>query len=229
MTAPDLANVVLLGKGDLAIRVAEWFLDATDFDLVAVVPAIPEPSWTGSLTDFAVRRGVSLVDSGDFRDVDDDIRIDLAFSVFYDKIIKPEFINRCGRILNLHNGPLPAYRGVSPINWALRNGEDMHGATIHEISPGVDDGPIVSQVTYSIYPESDEVEDVLRRAYAYGWTLFEQTMPLLDRIVARPQDDAQASHYTRKDDERLGDRRGFRRDGAEGRSGTPTAEAPLPQ
>jgi methionyl-tRNA formyltransferase len=84
--------------------------------------------------------------------------------------------------------------------------------TIHEIAPGIDDGPIVAQLTYSIYPEHDEVEDVYRRALAYGWTLFEQTMPLLDRIEATPQDERQAIYYRAGDDERLGDRRSFRRE-----------------
>ena len=31
-------QVVLLGKGDLAIKIGEWFLASRDYDLVAVVP-----------------------------------------------------------------------------------------------------------------------------------------------------------------------------------------------
>src|SRR5690606_15634116 len=102
-------------------------------------------------------------------------RVDLAISVFYDKILKPWFIDSCGRILNVHNGPLPRYQGVSPINWALKNGEHEHGVTIHELTAGIDSGPIVSQVTYSIYPEIDEVIDVYHRALEYAWLLFKQT------------------------------------------------------
>jgi methionyl-tRNA formyltransferase len=204
-------QVVLLGKGELAARIAGWFIETPGWDLVMVVPVVPEPGWTASLTDFAHRHDLSVVPSGDYRDIPPDLPIDLALSVFYDKIIKADFISRCGRILNLHNGPLPAYRGVSPINWALKNGEAMHGVTLHEVVPAVDAGAIIGQVTYSLYPEIDEVEDVYRRALDYGWTLFQQTLPLLDRITPRPQDDSAASLYTRQDDHRLGDRRGFTR------------------
>ena len=115
-------------------------------------------------------------------------------------------------MLNLHNGPLPRYRGVRPINWALKNGERSHGVTIHEVTPGVDAGPVVAQLTYSIYPEFDEVVDVYRRALEYGWALFRETMPILDRIAARPQDEQEASYYGVADLERLGERGGFTRE-----------------
>ena len=98
--------------------------------------------------------------------------------------------------MNLHNGPLPKYRGYSPINWALKNNEREHGVTIHEITPGIDDGPVVSQLKYSIYPEFDEVIDVYKRSIEYGWTLFQQTMPLLDKIEARQQVHSDMSYYT---------------------------------
>jgi methionyl-tRNA formyltransferase len=158
---------------------------------------------------------VPLVPSGHFRDIpgveSDAWRTDLAFSVFYDKIIKAWFIDKCGRILNLHNGPLPRYRGVSPINWALKNGEALHGVTIHAITPGIDDGPVYAQAIYSIYPAFDEVRDVYARSLEYGWTLFTQTMPLLDRITPVPQDDSQATYYSLQQNSLLGDRRGFTR------------------
>ncbi len=206
-------KVVLLGKGDLAIAVAQWFHDAPDYELAFVVPVIPEPGWTGSLSAWARAHGVAIVESGHYRDLPapPEGGWDLAFSVFYDKIIRQGFIDSCKRILNLHNGPLPRYRGVSPINWALKNGENHHGVTIHEITAGVDDGPIVAQSIYSIYPEFDEVRTVLQRATAYGLTLFEQTMPLLDQIASRSQDHEAATFYHSRDNDKLGERRYFTR------------------
>jgi len=210
-----MKTVVLLGKGSLAVRIAQWFHDSEDHELTWIVPVVPEPAWTDSLIGWAEDHGVPYVESGHYRDLPGEGNVaELGFSVFYDKIVRAEFIARFDRLLNLHNGPLPRYRGVSPINWALKNEEDHHGVTIHEITPGIDDGPIVGQVTYSIYPDVDEVEDVYQRALAYGWTLFEQTAPLLDRITARPQDERAATYYSAGDNERLGERRGFTREGS---------------
>jgi methionyl-tRNA formyltransferase len=159
---------------------------------------------------------VPTIESGHYKDLPDvstaGWSTDLAMSVFYDKIIKAWFIDKCKQIINLHNGPLPKYRGVSPINWALKNGEREHGITIHEITPGIDDGPIVGQVKYSIYPEFDEVIDVYNRSLEYGWTLFQQTIPLIDSIKPRPQDEQQATYYNRGDNVRLEERSGFTRE-----------------
>jgi methionyl-tRNA formyltransferase len=202
-----------MGKGSLAIRVADWFSRDPDYNLSMIVPVMPEPAWTDSFTNWAENNGVSIVPSGDYHDIGgvtrDDWRVDLAFSVFYDKIIKSWFISKCGRILNIHNGPLPRYRGVSPINWALKNNETKHGVTIHEITPGIDDGPIVAQLEYSIYPEFDEVIDVYRRALGYAWSLFEATMPILETIEPRPQNEAFATYYDARQNARLAERSGF--------------------
>jgi methionyl-tRNA formyltransferase len=208
-------SVVLLGKGTLAIRIANWFLNHSRYELRTVVPVIPEPTWTDSLSRWADGKLVPLIRTGHYKDIpgvlSEDWRGDLVMSVFYDKIIKPWFIDKCSKIINLHNGPLPKYRGVSPINWALKNRESLHGVTIHEITPGIDDGPIYSQVLYSIYPELDEVKDVYARALEYGWTLFTQTMPLLDRITPISQDHAQATYYASHQNSLLGERRSFTR------------------
>src|SRR5215475_651203 len=166
-------TVVLLGKGTLAIKIADWFLKQPDYQISCVVPVVPEPAWTESLSQWAEANHLPVVQSGHFKDISNVMsetwHADLALSVFYDRIIKEWFIKKCAQILNLHNGPLPKYRGVSPINWALKNGETLHGVTLHEITEGIDDGPVVSQVAYSIYPEFDEVVDVYHRGLRFGW------------------------------------------------------------
>lgn len=208
-----MKSVIVLGKGSLAIQISEWFTRSEDYELVYIVPVIPEPTWTESFRSWGKRESISIIESGHYKDIpgatDPDWSVDLAFSVFYDKIIKGWFIRKCKRILNIHNGPLPRYRGVSPINWALKNREIQHGVTIHEITEGIDDGPIVSQLIYSIYPEFDEVIDVYNRALKYAWVLFQQTMPLLDKITPRPQNHALATYYSKQDDAKLGERRDF--------------------
>jgi hypothetical protein len=208
-------RAIVLGKGTLAIQVSRWFEQSTAWELGGIVPTVPEPAWTDSLVSWADANHIPHVASGGYDDLegvhDEDWSIDLAVSVTYDRIVSSWFIDKCSRIINIHNSPLPRYRGVSPINWALKNGERKHGVTIHEITPGIDDGPIIAQLEYSIYPEFDEVIDVYRRALMYGWILFEQTMPILDQIAPVAQDEALATYYSRKEDHLLGDRRSFTR------------------
>tara|TARA_R110001583_G_C5658661_1_gene409449 strand:- start:2908 stop:3534 length:627 start_codon:yes stop_codon:yes gene_type:complete len=203
-------NVVLLGKGSLSIKIAEWFKE--NYNLVAVVPDTPEPTWTASLSDWAKLNDIPVIPSGDYEDIDSEIQIDLAMSVFYGRIIKKPFIDRCESIINLHNAPLPQYRGVRPINWALFNEETEHGVTIHKIHEGIDDGDILGKVTYPLYPEVEEVEDVYQKALDYGWLLFKDVASKLDYALenATPQS-GEHSYYSNRDNDLLGDRGDFRR------------------
>jgi len=213
-------KVIVVGKGILAIRIADWFKKSKDYKLLFVVPVIPEPSWTASFVKWAKKNNVSFVKSGHYKDIPNvkkpGWKIDLVFSVFYDKIIENWFIRKCQKILNIHNGPLPKYRGVSPINWALKNKEKEHGVTIHKIIAKVDAGPIVTQLRYSIHPEFDEVKDVYNRALKYGFLLFKQTMPILDKIKPYNQDDSLATYYSKEQKEDLGERRDFTREKPKG-------------
>lgn len=202
-----MKKVAILGKGDLAIHVCEKILKEKDYELVAVVPVIPEPTWTQSLSEWADNRRVEQLRGGDYYYLT--IDVDLIISVFYDKILREDFIKQYNKIINIHNGPLPKYRGVSPINWALKNNEVEHGITIHEITSGIDNGPIIAQLKYSIYPEFDEVIDVYNRAIEYGKVLFDQTLPILYKIKTRKQDNAAATYYSAKENKELGNRRYF--------------------
>jgi len=209
-------DAVVLGKGEIAIRAAHLLHGHDGYRLTAVVPVIPEPEWAPSLSAWAEENGVPCVSTGDYRDLlggeDATWRVDLGFVFAYMRILPPWFIARFGRIYNLHQSALPRYRGVASINWALANEEREHGATLHELTKEIDAGPIVAQVRYSIYPAIDEVRDVYRRGIEYSWTLFKETLPLLDAIEPVPQDESAATYFSEADRERLGDRRTFTRD-----------------
>ncbi len=56
-----------------------------------------------------------------------------------------------GRIVNMHVGITPEYRGAYGGFWALYNGEpEMVGVTVHLINPGIDTGAILFQEKVAI-------------------------------------------------------------------------------
>jgi hypothetical protein len=201
-------KTIVLGSGSLAIRIADWFLNSPRFELLGVVRRQEEPEWDEKLSGWALEHGVTCwpghtsVPGSGF----------LAFSCFYDKILDRDFIARCGLALNLHASPLPRYRGMRPVNWALKNGEREHGVTIHGIDEGVDSGPIYSQVKFTIWPEFDEVRDVYERCLRYGWPLFTDTMERIESIVPTAQRDEDALTYYGRDAVGLGDRANWTRE-----------------
>src|ERR1043166_2520818 len=80
-----------------------------------------------------------------------------------------------------------------------KNRETYHGVTIHEMTEAIDAGPILAQTTFSIYPEFEGVADVYQRSLRFAWELFVCTMPVLDYITARAQDESMATYYGMKD------------------------------
>jgi methionyl-tRNA formyltransferase len=68
--------------------------------------------------------------------------------VFGTGMLKQPFIDAfAGRIINIHLGLSPYYRGAGTNFWPLVNGEPEYcGATIHFLDAGVDSGPIIAHV-----------------------------------------------------------------------------------
>ncbi|MEO9781113.1 MAG: phosphoribosylglycinamide formyltransferase [Sedimentitalea sp.] len=50
-----------------------------------------------------------------------------------------------GRMLNIHPSLLPKYRGLHTHARALEAGDSEHGCTVHEVTPELDEGPILGQ------------------------------------------------------------------------------------
>ena len=76
---------------------------------------------------------------------------DVLISILFTKVI-PAAVVRQVRSVNLHCAPLPAYRGSNATLWAILNGEESFGASLHEMSERVDEGPIIEEVRFRVPP-----------------------------------------------------------------------------
>lgn len=57
------------------------------------------------------------------------------------------------RILNVHPSLLPAFPGLDAQAQAWRHGVRVSGATVHLVTAGLDDGPIVAQAAVPVEPD----------------------------------------------------------------------------
>ena len=79
---------------------------------------------------------------------------------------------------NLHAGSVPKYRGGSPLNWQLINGEVRAGLSILKMTPGIDDGPILGSTNFKI-AHTDTILDLHIKANKLFPLLL---LPLLSNI-----------------------------------------------
>jgi methionyl-tRNA formyltransferase len=82
----------------------------------------------------------------------------------YGKILKgPIIATAKDMFVNLHGGRLPKYRGSSPMNWSLINGEKEFGLSIIKVDTGVDTGDLLLERVFPIDP-SHSIADLHHRA-----------------------------------------------------------------
>ncbi|WP_300055181.1 phosphoribosylglycinamide formyltransferase [uncultured Roseobacter sp.] len=61
-----------------------------------------------------------------------------------------------GRMLNIHPSLLPKYKGLHTHRRVLEAGDALHGCTVHEVTPALDDGPILGQAQVPVLPDDTE-------------------------------------------------------------------------
>ena len=71
------------------------------------------------------------------------------------KILSEKFIKSFSKpILNIHPSLLPSFKGLNTHQRALKAGCLIHGATVHQITNKVDEGPILGQTLIDITKNS---------------------------------------------------------------------------
>lgn len=69
------------------------------------------------------------------------------------------------RLINIHPALLPAFSGVRTHERALAAGVRIHGATVHFVREGMDEGPIIAQAAVPVL-EGDTAEILAERVLA---------------------------------------------------------------
>ena len=82
------------------------------------------------------------------------------------RVLTPGFVARWeGRMVNIHPSLLPAFPGLDTHARALAAGVRLHGCTVHLVSAGVDEGPILAQAAVPVLP-GDTPESLSARVLA---------------------------------------------------------------
>ena len=113
---------------------------------------------------------------------------DFIFSFYYRFMLKPAVLATAMRgAYNMHGSLLPKFRGRAPVNWAVLRGEEMTGATLHEMVEKPDAGRIVDQFPVPILPD-DRAIDVFRKVTAASELLLDRSLAAVLDGMAQPQE-----------------------------------------
>lgn len=103
------------------------------------------------------------------------LQLDLLINAGTPRILGERILaaSRLG-VLNVHPGLLPWFRGCTCVEWAVHLDEPV-GNTVHFMTAGIDEGPIVLRRAYAFSPEDDYVA-VRCRVYREGFALLAEAV-----------------------------------------------------
>jgi len=203
-----MAKIVFFGTSDRSTPILESLKD--NFDLVLCVTKEDvvfgrhqTPKETG-VKSWCKANGVDFVTisgsiSGESKSIIEHIKsskAEVGIVADFGFIIPEDILNAFPRgLINIHFSLLPKYRGASPVQFAILNGDKETGITFQRMEYALDTGPIIAQIPYLL--DGTETSGQLYH------TLFELAGRELPKVVQeymdgditpKVQDESQASY-----------------------------------
>lgn len=106
-------------------------------------------------------------------------RVDIVCLAGFMRILTPWFVGQWeGRMINIHPALLPAYKGLDTHARALADGAREHGATVHFVTPGMDEGETILQEAVPVLP-GDTPETLGRRVLEVEHRIYPQALRMI--------------------------------------------------
>jgi methionyl-tRNA formyltransferase len=120
------------------------------------------------------------------------LAIDCEFmlSVQYHQILRKKHLDKAQKMaINLHMAPLPEYRGCNQFTFAIIDGKEEFGTTLHVMNEGIDSGDILAERRFPI-PKDCFVKDLYDLTFEASCRLFEEKIGsvLLEEAKPIPQE-----------------------------------------
>lgn len=177
------------------------------YDVVGVVTQPDKPKGRGYVLTpppvkvYAIEQGIPVyqptsIKTEEFASLLSEIDPELIAVVAYGKILPKNVLDypKYGCV-NVHGSLLPKYRGASPMQSAIINGDKVTGITTMFMAEGLDTGDMLLKAECEI-AENDNFEDIHDRLGLLGAELLCKTVDGLEagNITPVPQDHSLATH-----------------------------------
>ncbi len=204
-------SVIFFGTHDFAAEILQGLLDNSKLSVELVITQPDKPVGRKQelqppvVKVLAEKYGLKVEQPTSLKNYELGIRnYELGVCAQYGLIIPQTILDapKLG-ILNVHTSLLPKYRGASPVQSALVNGETETGITIMKMDAGMDTGPILLQKTVKI--EQEDIFPALseKLAKTANFALTEALEGYIcGTIVPQTQDESKATYtkiLTRED------------------------------
>lgn len=155
-------KVLFLGSPNFSKIVLSKLIES-HHEVVAVICQMDKPSGRGNkltspeIKQFAIENDIPVLQFDKVNNHIEEISkldFDLFVTASFGQILSRDFLNmRLG--INIHPSLLPKYRGATPIQTTLLNGDKVTGVTIQRMRYEVDSGEIYRQKEFEVFDDDD--------------------------------------------------------------------------
>lgn len=177
---------IFMGTPEFAIPALEVLL-VNNINLVGVITETDKPVGRKlALTPPAIKKvaedfGLQVYQPECKADIEllvQELQPDYIVVVAYGKILTKKVLDFPDYgVINIHPSLLPKYRGPSPIQYALLNGDKKTGISIMKLTEKMDEGPIIAQKEFPI-KEDDNYEILSEKLSIESAKFLVHTLPL---------------------------------------------------
>lgn len=197
-------TIIFFGTEDFSLTVLEGLIEA-GHAIAAVVTKPDSKKGRGqqlvmpSVKVLAMKHDITVWQPAKVADINEDIKKlgpVTGVLVSYGKIIPQGTIDLfTPGIINVHPSLLPKYRGSTPIESAIKNGDTTTGVSIMQIDAGMDTGPVFATKEFALNG-SETRADLYRELAILGTDLLLETLPEImnGTLLPAPQDDSKATY-----------------------------------
>lgn len=199
-------RIVFMGTPDFAVPCLERLIESKH-DIVGVFCQPDKPKGRSQvltappIKELALKNDIPVFQPKTLKDgagveILKELKPDLVVVTAYGKILPEDFLGypKYGCI-NIHGSILPKYRGASPVQWAVLNGDSEAGVTSMQMDAGLDTGDMLLVGKIPV-DENETAEELFDKLSVLGADILEQTIIKLEEgsLVPQKQDDSKANY-----------------------------------
>ena len=194
-----------MGTPFVAVPILEMLIENTNVVLVVTKPdkevGRKRKLQASPVKEVAIKNNIPVFQpvkvKNDFQIIKD-LKPDLIITCAFGEIISEDILNIPKKgALNIHASLLPKYRGASPIQGALLNGEKETGVTLMYMDKGMDTGDIIDSKSFPI-TINDNVETLHDKVSKVGQELLLKNLPnIINGTNKRYKQDDNKATYTK--------------------------------
>ena len=203
-------NILFAGTPYPSGKILEYLASSSAYKVKGVITQPDKPQKRGnkilqsSVSKISQNYGFPVFKPTNLNDPDfikniEGIDFDFLVVAAYGKIIPNWLLNAPNKMpINIHYSILPFYRGASPIQTSLLNGDNISGVTFMEMSEGLDEGKIIKVFTLDIIETHNKASlenDLCDLAIKNMDDVF--GLVFSDKILLNAQDEASASYCSK--------------------------------